>query len=77
MEKTKLFEARTEPEAPLVSKRGGRVIHISFDGQRQIESETVVILKIPPGKNRDVSYVTRNMWKYRRNFIESFGLNAT
>jgi len=28
MEKTKLFEARTEPEAPLVSKRGGRVIHI-------------------------------------------------
>ena len=22
MEKTKLFEARTEPEAPLVSKRG-------------------------------------------------------
>jgi len=28
MEKTKLFEARTEREAPLVSKRGGRVIHI-------------------------------------------------
>jgi hypothetical protein len=26
MEKTKLFEARTEPEAPLVSKRGGWVI---------------------------------------------------
>jgi hypothetical protein len=26
MEKTKLFEARTEPEAPLVSKRGGRGI---------------------------------------------------
>ncbi|THU42992.1 hypothetical protein C4D60_Mb00t04390 [Musa balbisiana] len=25
MEKTKLFEARTEPEAPLVSKRGGRI----------------------------------------------------
>lgn len=38
MEKTKLFEARTEPEVPLVSKRGGRVIHISFDGQRRIES---------------------------------------
>lgn len=38
MEKTKLFQAPTEPEAPLVSKRGGRVIHISFDGQRQIES---------------------------------------
>jgi large subunit ribosomal protein L2 len=38
MEKTKLFEARTEPEAPLVSKRGGRVIHIEFYGQRQIES---------------------------------------
>jgi large subunit ribosomal protein L2 len=38
MEKTKLFEARTEPEAPPVSKRGGRVIHISFDGQRRIES---------------------------------------
>jgi len=34
----KLFEARTEPEAPLLSKRGGRVIHISFDGQRRIES---------------------------------------
>ncbi|KAG4168446.1 hypothetical protein ERO13_A12G024300v2 [Gossypium hirsutum] len=31
MEKTKLFQAPTEPEAPLVSKRGGRVIHISFD----------------------------------------------
>ncbi|KAF4396254.1 hypothetical protein F8388_019800 [Cannabis sativa] len=27
-----------QPEAPLVSKRGGRVIHISFDGQRRIES---------------------------------------
>jgi large subunit ribosomal protein L2 len=36
MEKTKLFQAPTE--APLVSKRGGRVIHISFDGQRRIES---------------------------------------
>ena len=60
MEKIKLFQAPTEPEAPLVSKRGGRVIR-----------------KIPRGKNRDVSYVTRNMWKYRRNFIESFGLNAT
>ncbi|KAG4141952.1 hypothetical protein ERO13_D06G105000v2, partial [Gossypium hirsutum] len=33
MEKTKLFQRPTEPEAPLVSKRGGRVIHISFDGQ--------------------------------------------
>ncbi|KAG8501120.1 hypothetical protein CXB51_003213 [Gossypium anomalum] len=33
MEKTKLFQAPTEPEVPLVSKRGGRVIHISFDGQ--------------------------------------------
>ena len=33
--------------------------------------------KDSPGKNRDVSYVTHNMWKYRRNFIESFGLNAT
>lgn len=77
MEKTKLFQAPTKPEAPLGSKRGGRVIHISFDGQRRIESEAVVILRIPPGKNRDVSYVTRNMWKYRRNFIESFGLNAT
>ena len=50
MEKTKLFQAPTEPEAPLVSKRGGRVIHISFDGQRQIESKAVVILKIPRGK---------------------------
>lgn len=38
MEKTKLFEAPTEPEAPLVSQRGRRVIHISFDGQRRIES---------------------------------------
>lgn len=38
MEKTKLFEAPIEPEAPLVSKRGVRVIHISFDGQRRIES---------------------------------------
>jgi len=37
MEKTKLFQAPTEPEAPLVSKRGGRVIHISFDGQRRIK----------------------------------------
>jgi hypothetical protein len=35
MEKIKLFQAPTEPEAPLVSKR---VIHISFDGQRRIES---------------------------------------
>nr|YP_010039928.1 ribosomal protein L2 [Mucuna pruriens]QOY46403.1 ribosomal protein L2 [Mucuna pruriens] len=60
-----------------VSKRGGRVIHISFDGQRRIESYAVVILRIPPGKNRDVSYVTRTMWKLRRNFIESFSLNAT
>ncbi|EXB89255.1 hypothetical protein L484_006809 [Morus notabilis] len=25
MEKTKLFQAPTEPEAPLVSKRGGRI----------------------------------------------------
>ncbi|TYH19473.1 hypothetical protein ES288_A05G354900v1, partial [Gossypium darwinii] len=31
IEKTKLFQAPTEPEVPLVSKRGGRVIHISFD----------------------------------------------
>ncbi|KAL3648369.1 hypothetical protein CASFOL_007793 [Castilleja foliolosa] len=31
MEKTKLFQAPTEPEAPLLSKRGGWVIHISFD----------------------------------------------
>ena len=38
MEKTKLFQTPTEPEAPLLSKRGGRVIHISFDGQRRIES---------------------------------------
>ena len=30
MEKTKLFQAPTELEAPLVSKRGGRVIHISL-----------------------------------------------
>jgi hypothetical protein len=77
MEKTNLFQAPTEPEAPLlskISKRGGRVIHISFDGQRQIESKAVGILKIPRGK---VSYVTHNMWKYRRNFIESFGLSAT
>jgi hypothetical protein len=36
--KTKLFQAPRKPEAPLVSKRGGRVIHISFDGRRQIES---------------------------------------
>jgi hypothetical protein len=28
----KLFEARTELEAHLLSRRGGRVIHISFDG---------------------------------------------
>ena len=77
MEKTKLFEIQTEPEAPLVSKRGRRVIHILFNGQRRIESYAVVILRIPRGKNRDVSYVTRNMWKYRRNLIESFGLNAT
>ena len=32
MEKTKLFQAPTEPEVSLVSKRGGRVIHIAFDG---------------------------------------------
>ncbi|KAG8485813.1 hypothetical protein CXB51_019162 [Gossypium anomalum] len=38
MEKKKLFQAPIEPEAPLVSKRGRRVIHISFDGQRRIES---------------------------------------
>ncbi|MFQ6622298.1 hypothetical protein Gotur_002480, partial [Gossypium turneri] len=31
IEKTKLFQAPIEPEAPLVSKREGRVIHISFD----------------------------------------------
>ncbi|MFQ6629673.1 hypothetical protein Gotur_008239 [Gossypium turneri] len=31
MEKTKLFQALTEPEVPLVSKRGGWVIHILFD----------------------------------------------
>ncbi|KAG4129415.1 hypothetical protein ERO13_D09G079800v2 [Gossypium hirsutum] len=37
MEKTKLFQASTEPKS-LVSKRGGRVIHISFDGQMRIES---------------------------------------
>ncbi|KAB2012436.1 hypothetical protein ES319_D09G090300v1 [Gossypium barbadense] len=35
MEKTKLFQASTEPKS-LVSKRGGRVIHISFDGQMRI-----------------------------------------
>ncbi|KAL8224514.1 hypothetical protein R6Q57_019989 [Mikania cordata] len=38
MEKTKLFQAPTEPEAPLLSKRRERIIHISFDGQRRIES---------------------------------------
>jgi large subunit ribosomal protein L2 len=38
MEKTKLFEAQTEQEVPLVSKKGGWVIHISFDGERRIES---------------------------------------
>ena len=32
MEKTKLFQAPTKLEVPLVLKRGGRVIHISFDG---------------------------------------------
>ncbi|TYH49875.1 hypothetical protein ES332_D10G166000v1 [Gossypium tomentosum] len=31
MEKTKLFQEPTELEAPLVLKRGGRVIHISFN----------------------------------------------
>ena len=36
MEKTKLFQAPTEPEASLVSKRGG--LSLTFDGQRQIES---------------------------------------
>jgi hypothetical protein len=35
---TNIPQPPTKPEAPLVSKRGGRVIHISFDGQRQIES---------------------------------------
>ncbi|XP_038683021.1 30S ribosomal protein S3, chloroplastic-like [Tripterygium wilfordii] len=40
MEKTKLFQAPAEPEVPLVSKRGGRVSHISFDGQR-ISSQTI------------------------------------
>ena len=41
MEKTKLFQAPTEHEVLLVSKnKGGKtqIIHISFDGQRQIES---------------------------------------
>lgn len=38
MEKTKWFQAPTEPEGSPLSKRGGRVIHISFDGQRRIES---------------------------------------
>ncbi|MBA0874482.1 hypothetical protein Goshw_017338 [Gossypium schwendimanii] len=28
-------------------------------------------------KNGDIFYVIHNMWKYRRNFIEPFGLNAT
>ncbi|CAL5181441.1 unnamed protein product [Lathyrus oleraceus] len=51
MEKTKLFQAPTEHEALLVSTNGKtRIIHISFDGQRQIESEAVVILRNPPGK---------------------------
>ena len=30
MDKTKLFQAPTELEAPLVSKREGQVIHISL-----------------------------------------------
>jgi len=39
MEKTKLFKAPTEHEALLVSNNGKtRIIQISFDGQRQIES---------------------------------------
>ena len=38
MEKIKFFQAPTEPEAPLLSKRVGRVIHNSFDGKRRIES---------------------------------------
>lgn len=64
MEKIKLFQAPTEHEALLVSNNGKtRIIHISFDGQRQIESEAVVILRIPPGKNRNVSYVTRTRCK--------------
>ncbi|XP_047267722.1 uncharacterized protein LOC124898124 [Capsicum annuum] len=30
-----------EPEAPLLSKRRGRVIHISFDGQRRIDRKKI------------------------------------
>ena len=48
-----------------------------FTFHLMVRGELKVKQWIPPGKNRDVSYVTRNMWKYRRNFIESFGLNAT
>jgi hypothetical protein len=35
MEKTKLFEARIEPEAPLVSKREGRLFtfHLMVRGE--------------------------------------------
>ena len=37
MEKTKLFEARTEPEVPLVSKRGRRVIHFDLFDQSLLD----------------------------------------
>nr|KJB10645.1 hypothetical protein B456_001G213100 [Gossypium raimondii] len=40
MEKTKLFQAPTKPEAPLVSKRGGRLIHISFDEDHNMSGST-------------------------------------
>ncbi|PPD92023.1 hypothetical protein GOBAR_DD11055 [Gossypium barbadense] len=40
MEKTKLFQAPTELEAPFVSKRGGQVIHISFDEDHNMSGLT-------------------------------------
>ncbi|KAL3523924.1 hypothetical protein ACH5RR_016758 [Cinchona calisaya] len=54
MEKTKLFQAPTESEASILSKRGGRVIHISFD-----------VANIPSGIARETTAFTnaRIDWK--------------
>jgi hypothetical protein len=63
MEKTKLFQAPTQPTAPFVSKRGGRVIHISFDEVEGFFKQQIVGATIQSNDSEHVSHIfSRNKW---------------
>ncbi|MED6121215.1 60S ribosomal protein L2A [Stylosanthes scabra] len=71
MEKTKLFEARTEPEAPLVSKRGGRIwipfLYIHSCGTSSYDS-----YKIHLSRDRHIHLESRMLWKKLVQFGKGF-----